>query len=125
MHMSAPLLYTITLPGGYRAATLALGYVRALHAMNLTRQARYLSSNSGGTWFNAAFTFQSKMPVGQFLGPYVPPKELTADALKQVQRGAQGSFAETITDAGIVLSGLTGELCSAPQSILFGIADID
>jgi hypothetical protein len=44
--------------GGYRAATLALGYVRALHLLGLTSQARYLASNSGGSWFNAAFSYQ-------------------------------------------------------------------
>jgi hypothetical protein len=44
--------------GGYRAATLALGYVRALHLLGLTCQARYLASNSGGSWFNAAFSYQ-------------------------------------------------------------------
>lgn len=26
--------------------------------MNLTQQARYLSSNSGGSWFNSAFSYQ-------------------------------------------------------------------
>jgi len=39
--------------------TLALGYVRALQMMNITQQARYLSSNSGGSWFNTAFSYQN------------------------------------------------------------------
>lgn len=31
---------------------------RGLYMMNLTQQARYLASNSGGSWFNSAFSYQ-------------------------------------------------------------------
>jgi len=34
------------------------GVCRALYMMNLTQQARYLASNSGGSWFNSAFSYQ-------------------------------------------------------------------
>jgi len=37
--------------GGFRATTLALGWVRALHNAGLLQQARYLSSNSGSSWY--------------------------------------------------------------------------
>lgn len=30
-----------------------------LYMMNLVQQARYLSSNSGGSWFNSAFSYQA------------------------------------------------------------------
>jgi hypothetical protein len=43
--------------GGYRATTLALGWVRALHALGVMDAARYLSSNSGGSWFNGAYSY--------------------------------------------------------------------
>ena len=43
--------------GGYRATTLALGWVRALHAMGAMGAARYLASNSGGSWFNGAYSY--------------------------------------------------------------------
>eukprot|EP00775_Hariotina_reticulata_P001277 gene1277-1617_t len=87
--------------GGYRAVTLALGYVRALQMMNLTQQAKYLSSNSGGSWFNSAFSYQNNTLMSEFIGPYVPPENLTHDVLKEVKKGAQGAFARTICDATI------------------------
>jgi hypothetical protein len=31
---------------------------RGLYMMDLVQQARYLSSNSGGSWFNSAFSYQ-------------------------------------------------------------------
>lgn len=43
--------------GGYRATTLALGWVRALHQLGAMSKARYLSSNSGGSWFNGAYSY--------------------------------------------------------------------
>eukprot|EP00878_Enallax_costatus_P000930 GHUV01001060.1.p1 GENE.GHUV01001060.1~~GHUV01001060.1.p1 ORF type:complete len:719 (+),score=173.97 GHUV01001060.1:262-2418(+) len=94
--------------GGYRAVTLALGYVRALHMLNLTQQARYLSSNSGGSWFNSAFSYQQLRPVNEFLGPYLPPQGLGMSALKQVKNGAHGAFATTICESSIIFSGVTG-----------------
>jgi hypothetical protein len=36
----------------------AVSLCRALYMMNLTQQARYLASNSGGSWFNSAFSYQ-------------------------------------------------------------------
>lgn len=43
--------------GGYRATTLALGWVRALYWLGAVAKSRYLSSNSGGSWFNGAFSY--------------------------------------------------------------------
>jgi len=51
--------------GGFRAATCAVGYMRGLHlttvdskGSSLISQAQYLSSTSGGSWFNAAFSYK-------------------------------------------------------------------
>ncbi|KAF8060477.1 OHP1 [Scenedesmus sp. PABB004] len=85
--------------GGMRATTLALGWVRALWQMGVLQRARYLASNSGGSWFNGAFSF-TQAPLRQFLGPYVPPQNLTlavAGALPW------GSYAAAISDAQPVL----------------------
>lgn len=103
---TSPAIAPIT--GGFRAVTLALGYVRALHMMNLTQQARFLSSNSGGSWFNAAFSYQSVMPVNTFLGPYVPPQDLSMGALGNTSKGAQGAFATTISEGSILAKGVAG-----------------
>lgn len=40
------------------ACIILYGMCRALYMMNLTQQARYLASNSGGSWFNSAFSYQ-------------------------------------------------------------------
>ena len=98
--------------GGFRAATLGLGWLRALHLLNITSAARYFSSNSGGTWLNSAFSFQAKYPVEQFLGSYLPPEQLTLEVLRAT--GDDGaSFAATITDASVVVSGASGRLLTA------------
>ncbi|WIA11774.1 hypothetical protein OEZ85_011868 [Tetradesmus obliquus] len=43
----------------------------------MTSKARYLTSNSGGSWLNAAFSFQDSVPLDSFLGPYLPPQQLS------------------------------------------------
>ncbi|KAF6255568.1 hypothetical protein COO60DRAFT_1661215 [Scenedesmus sp. NREL 46B-D3] len=106
--------------GGLRAATLALGYVRALHLLGLTHQARYLASNSGGSWFSAPFSYQqvtvyvyAVMPVDVFLGPYLRPQDLSLASLADVGKGAQGAFAATLAASGIVLNAVRGAVGDA------------
>jgi hypothetical protein len=75
--------------------------------LNITSAARYLTSNSGGSWLNAAFSFQEKVPLEPFLGPYVPPQQLTQQQLHQADTG-NGSFAGVIANAGIVIPAAEG-----------------
>ncbi|PNH12072.1 hypothetical protein TSOC_000999, partial [Tetrabaena socialis] len=93
--------------GGYRAATCALGWVRGLHLLGLLPHVRYMSSNSGGSWFNGALSY-SGFPVGPFLGPYVPPANLTKDALRSSL--PPGSFGDTLADKTIVADAIKGVL---------------
>ncbi|WIA31502.1 hypothetical protein OEZ86_002395 [Tetradesmus obliquus] len=93
--------------GGFRAATLGLGWLRALHMLNVTSKARYLTSNSGGSWLNAAFSFQDSVPLDSFLGPYLPPQQLSQQQLQQADSG-NGSFAGVIANAGILIPGAAG-----------------
>jgi len=51
------------------------------------------------------------MPVETFLGPYVPPQNLTKDALKATGKGEQGAFAATISNANIKMNAAAGGLC--------------
>ncbi|KAF6265851.1 hypothetical protein COO60DRAFT_1623718 [Scenedesmus sp. NREL 46B-D3] len=95
--------------GGFRAATLGLGWLRALHLLNITSAARYLTSNSGGSWLNAAFSFQDRVPLSSFLGPYIPPQQLTEQRLQQADTG-DGSFAGVIADAGLLIPGAQGAI---------------
>lgn len=105
--------------GGYRATTLALGWVRALYAMGYLQQARYLSSNSGGSWFNGAFSFNNQTPVAEFLGPYMPPQNLTLDYLNR--QGPSGKYGQVISKASIVIS---GSIQAAAQALTRGSARI-
>jgi hypothetical protein len=94
--------------GGMRAATTGLGHLKALYLLGVVGSAQYITSNSGGSWLNAAFSYQDKVPVSTFLGPYVPPSNLSVDQLKVA--APAGSFERTIADAGILIKGSIGEL---------------
>jgi len=76
--------------GGMRATTLALGWVRILHKQRILQQARYMSSNSGGSFFNATFSYQQKYTPDIFLGEYIEPKSLTQQVVK-TQATVEGS----------------------------------
>ncbi|GBG24211.1 Hypothetical Protein FCC1311_004292 [Hondaea fermentalgiana] len=71
--------------GGARAYTCSLGYLRGLLDANLLNRTRYVSSVSGGSWANAAFTYYQPEKIGlsdaDFLGEIIPPEKLTMDAL--------------------------------------------
>uniref|UniRef100_A0A383VT98 Uncharacterized protein n=1 Tax=Tetradesmus obliquus TaxID=3088 RepID=A0A383VT98_TETOB len=75
--------------GGMRATTLALGWVRALWQMGVLQQARYIASNSGGSWFNGAMSY-TQVPLKQFFGPYIPPQQLDTSAAQTLSPGSYG-----------------------------------
>lgn len=85
--------------GGYRATSLALGWVRALHELGYMQQARYLSTNSGGSWFNGAYSY-TQVPSQVFLGHYLPPSKLDLGAL--AAGNGPGSYGRAIQRASIV-----------------------
>lgn len=83
--------------GGYRAATLASGWIRGLHNIphpddseaTILSRTKYLSTISGSSWFNGPFSYMNPkkqtgtLPSGamredadSFLGPYYPPEKL-------------------------------------------------
>lgn len=68
--------------GGTRSASASLGELRALHALGWLDQARYLSTNSGGSWAAAPFTYLPEIfDQSRFLGTYVPPQSIVDDVL--------------------------------------------
>jgi len=96
--------------GGFRATTCALGWMRAFHSLGVLAKARYLCSNSGGSWFNTCFSYQEEVLVETFLGPYCPPEELTPDAEHE-----DGSYGRVIADA-TMLGNLISQLVRAAAS---------
>ena len=69
--------------GGTRSASASLGQLRALHQLGWLQRARYISSNSGGSWAAVPYTFlPSRISDEQFLGDYISPEELNNDNLR-------------------------------------------
>ena len=88
--------------GGMRATTLATGWVRTLFDEQILKDARYLISNSAGSWFNAAFSYlPAEHDRAEFLGAYVPPEELTFERAK-ASGDAPRSYSHAIVHAGLV-----------------------
>lgn len=68
--------------GGLRAATLSLGFLRALHNLGILKKARYIAGTSGATWTLSALSFGKYPSLDEFLGTYVPPHEFSLSDLK-------------------------------------------
>jgi hypothetical protein len=49
------------------------------------------------------------MSVDDFLGPYLPPQNLSLAPLADAKRGAEGAFAKTLATSSIVLKAASGE----------------
>jgi hypothetical protein len=72
--------------GGFRACTAALGVVRGLNILGIYKRARYISSNSGGSWCNGPLSYYQG-DVDVFLGKYLPPQECTNSVIDECDIG--------------------------------------
>lgn len=88
--------------GGTRSASASLGQLRALHDLGWLQQARYIASNSGGSWISVPYTY---LPLAideeRFLGEYVPPAELDDGHLRPSSVDPM-AFETAIHDAGTI-----------------------
>lgn len=88
--------------GGTRSASASLGQLRALHDLGWLRQARYIASNSGGSWISVPYTY---LPLAideeRFLGEYIPPAELNDQRLSPANVDPL-AFETAIHDAGTI-----------------------
>ncbi|KXZ56638.1 hypothetical protein GPECTOR_1g575 [Gonium pectorale] len=107
--LSRPNLGVALSGGGYRAATLGLGWMRGLHLLGLLPAVRYVSSNSGGSWLNGVLSY-SGFPVGPFLGPYAPPGDLARGNLSSPSLLPPGSWGDTLADKAIIADAIQGVL---------------
>ncbi len=110
--------------GGVRAAVATLGQFRALKAIGLLDRARYISSNSGGTWFCAPFVYASPVlspdaagltPAkqrcrmtqhqydGVFLGDCTEPESLP---LSKLNEAPEGSYVRAVTQVNMRIPAL-------------------
>ncbi|GFR42973.1 hypothetical protein Agub_g3972 [Astrephomene gubernaculifera] len=108
LNSKAPFAICIS-GGGFRATTLGLGWLRALHTLGLLQQAKYLCTNSGSSWLGAALSFQQVSDVSEFLGPYLPPEQCSLDAVKELG-DKRRSFPAAVADAAPLYSYFRGEL---------------
>jgi hypothetical protein len=88
--------------GGTRSASASLGQLRALHQLGWLQRARYVSSNSGGSWATVPYTWlPSNISDEQFLGAYIAPDKLSDDNLRPSVVDKL-SFSTAIHNAGTV-----------------------
>jgi hypothetical protein len=88
--------------GGTRAATAALGQLRALHENGWLKHVRYMTAVSGGSWTSVPFVYSTADPEA-LLGKTVPPQELTRAFL--TARPAEGTIAHAIVNSGLYAVG--------------------
>jgi len=83
--------------GGSRAYTSALGYLAALHKLDLLKNVRYISGISGGAWATMTFTYAQNVANDDILlGPIVPPELITRENLKEMEDGCARKSAATV-----------------------------
>ena len=72
--------------GGCRSMTALIGYQRALNRLNLYKNIDYVTSVSGGSWFNAIYLYgQSKgFTIDTLLGKNISPDVMTSDNLDKI-----------------------------------------
>ena len=67
--------------GGMRAACLAYGWLRGLQQQGVIEKARYLSSNSGGTWTHTPMAFSSQEDFDKFFTDFKQPQDCTLESM--------------------------------------------
>jgi hypothetical protein len=102
--------------GGTRAATMALGQLRAFHELGWINKVHYISAVSGGAWAVTPYSFlpgngtdtgpdshawkiHGNPSFGDrtFLGPYIPPEDIRWSEIKEEQ--PDGSLAKAISES--------------------------
>mmetsp|Transcript_4505 Transcript_4505/g.18101 ORF Transcript_4505/g.18101 Transcript_4505/m.18101 type:complete len:646 (-) Transcript_4505:1053-2990(-) len=88
--------------GGVRAATCALGYLRGLQTAGVMEHyVTHLVTNSGASWCSIPYSFQAQCSTDAFLGPVLPPEELSLSSARE-DGSREGGFAATISRARIL-----------------------
>lgn len=82
--------------GGTRAASAAVGQLRALHALGILPRVRYISAVSGGSWATTPYTYIAADRISAFLEEYVAPGDLGKP--RHMQPGS-GSLTRAISEA--------------------------
>ncbi len=71
--------------GGSRSFLAGMGYLAALHKLDLMKNVRYLGGISGGGWLTSTYTWAQNVTDDEtFLGPIINPEDFTTDLLSQM-----------------------------------------
>lgn len=84
--------------GGTRSATCTMGQLRGLHAIGVLDKAKYIASNSGGTWGSLPYIYFKGDLEKEFFGEYIPPEKLTIENVTEID---EYTFLYQITQAYI------------------------
>lgn len=81
--------------GGNRSASLTIGYLRALHHLNLIKDVKYISGVSGGSWAITPYIYHiDSISDNTFLDDLKEPEDLRLDDIKLAKKR---SFITTIS----------------------------
>jgi hypothetical protein len=74
--------------GGARSFNASLGYLAALHQLDLLKNVRYIGGISGGCWATLAYSYLQHLDIPDevFLGPIIPPNEITMKKLEVMDK---------------------------------------
>jgi hypothetical protein len=87
--MDRPSLGLAFSGGGTRSASATLGQLRGLMHIGLLDKVRYCSCVSGSSFVTVPFTYlPNSWPDKTFLGPVIPPEDLTLDHLQKTDRNS-------------------------------------
>lgn len=92
--------------GGTRALAAAWGQLRALKALGVLDQARWISGVSGGSWAAGIYTFQRQSDEATLLGEPADPASLTLAELSVVLDASSLGHAATYDVSGWLRAGV-------------------
>lgn len=83
--------------GGSRSYLLGLGYLSALHKLDLMKNVRYLGGISGGGWVTMTYSWaQNVVSEEVFLGPVVNPEDFSMNKLNEMDKSCARSYTDKV-----------------------------
>jgi len=104
--------------GGTRAATCALGQLRGLDKIGVLNNAKYIASNSGGTWGSLPYLYY-RGDLNNYFGEYFSPENLTIENVTEIP---EKTFLHQMTEANILLETLINRIIKKERDESFSHA---
>ncbi len=97
--------------GGTRAATCAVGQLRGLHKIGVLEKAKYIASNSGGTWGTIPYIYLNESngeELDRFFGEYIKPEDMTVENI--YAEPPEGSLIRNTTESRIAIEAIENRI---------------